>query len=871
MNTFIPSFIPGYEDLTVNATSQIVSGLANETTYYYRVRAVNADGTSINSTPTIEVTTLDVTDPPVPLAATSIGTHSFVANWAPVDGATSYQLDVSTSPMFETPVIASDLMISEYVEGSNGDKVIELHNATGAPVNLSAYRIAIQTDGAGNYTAITPAPTGIIPNNATYVVAYSANPSAEVTAVADFLSASPTMNFTGNDAITLRKLPNTIIDRVGIPSDPADWGANVTLVRKSSVVNPSSTFAMSEWDSYPVDTFSNLGSHAASMVPSFVLGYEDLTVNGTSQFVSGLDPDTDYYYRVRAVGPGGTSVNSTPVIQVHTFPLTFGSITQGSVTCEVGMTTVNLSGLAPSSSYAVSFNLDNGPTQIADPVFVDAAGNATMEVGLANDGQTLTVTGIVRTDVPSSIEPVTTNNTVVLEVVPSVVHYQDLDLDGYGDINNPMPLCEAQPGWVLDSTDCDDMNPTINPGATEILFNGIDDNCDGNLDEGGQYVTQVQAPQCGSTLAMITSNIVATQLPLVTMYRFEVTDLETAQVQTFETGKNYFSLTALASYQYQRAYSVRVMVQRNGVWLGYYGASCTVSTPQVLVPGGAATINPSQCNSVLPTIGTLIAATSLPKVTGYKFRVTNISDPSAPNQVQIIERSHLHWFSLPMLANFNYGTTYTVEIAIRTTDDYSPYGASCSITTPPVPSLTNCGGAIATENTMITTASINYVMMYRFIVTNLDNSETSTIDRPLNWFKLNQVPNYIPGAVYDVKVAVMTAGHYSLPGQSCEIVAPGTVARMLDKGIAPDHSAIVFGATAYPNPFSASFGIKATTASESDFSIKVYDMTGRLVEDRHVTPSDLPILNLGEGYPSGVYNVILMQDENVRTMRVIRR
>ena len=61
--------------------------------------------------------------------------------------------------------------------------------------------------------------------------------------------------------------------------------------------------------------------------------------------------------------------------------------------------------------------------------------------------------------------------------------YADTDSDGYGDAGNTTEACSAPAGFVSDSTDCDDGNGSINPGATEVC-DGVDNNCDGNTDEG---------------------------------------------------------------------------------------------------------------------------------------------------------------------------------------------------------------------------------------------------------------------------------------------------------------------------------------------------------------------------------------------------
>ena len=60
--------------------------------------------------------------------------------------------------------------------------------------------------------------------------------------------------------------------------------------------------------------------------------------------------------------------------------------------------------------------------------------------------------------------------------------YYDGDGDGFGNYGNFISVCEAPAGYVSDNTDCDDGDPSINPVASEICDDGIDNDCDGEVD-----------------------------------------------------------------------------------------------------------------------------------------------------------------------------------------------------------------------------------------------------------------------------------------------------------------------------------------------------------------------------------------------------
>ncbi|SIS42764.1 chitobiase/beta-hexosaminidase C-terminal domain-containing protein [Salimicrobium flavidum] len=156
----------------------------------------------------------------------------------------------------------SDLLFSEYVEGSSYNKALEIYNGTGEPVDLSGYTVELYSNGSATASRDLTL-EGTLESGEVHVIAHT-SADEEVLAKADTENGSVT-NFNGNDPVVLRK-GDSVVDSIGQTGADVQFGQDVTLVRDEGVTTGDTTIddtftASEEWNAYSRDTFEHLGSY----------------------------------------------------------------------------------------------------------------------------------------------------------------------------------------------------------------------------------------------------------------------------------------------------------------------------------------------------------------------------------------------------------------------------------------------------------------------------------------------------------------------------------------------------------------------------------------------------------------------------------
>ncbi len=305
---------------------------------------------------------------------------------------------------------ATDLIISEYVEGSSNNKYIELYNGTSGSINLADYRLRLYANGINSPTNDVLL-SGTLAAGATIVYK---NSSASLYGGATTSNAA--CNFTGNDAVALYKISTASnVDIFGnIGCDPGTaWTSGFyttmdrTLVRNANIctgvtVNPGGSCPFptlaSEWTQYVLDDVSNLGSHTMTCGP---------TVNFSTPTGSTVESVTPVTVNL-TISPATTSAG-TISITIAGGTATYGSDYTTTPAAVSSVITVNV----PLGATTASFDLN-----VVDDAFTEANETINLSItgatgGIYVGGAISYVHTIIDNDATPTIDFTTLNRSVL--------------------------------------------------------------------------------------------------------------------------------------------------------------------------------------------------------------------------------------------------------------------------------------------------------------------------------------------------------------------------------------------------------------------------------------------------------------------------
>ncbi len=390
--------------------------------------------------------------------------------------------------------------------------------------------------------------------------------------------------------------------------------------------------------------------------------------------------------------------------------------------------------------------------------------------------------------------------------------------------------------------------------------------------------TSLQPASCGITTTSYPQIIYAEAVTGATQYEYKLTNAALSYTQTYVKTNNNFNLTQFTGLANATTYSVSARVYVNNTW-GNFGTVCNVTTPSGV---STTSLQPSSCGITAATYPQIIFAEAITGATQYEYKLENAG--LGYSQTYVKTNNNFNLTQFPNLVN---NTTYAVSVRVYMNNTWGSFGNVCNVTTPatsPTTSLqpTSCGITVSTYPQILFAVAVTGATQYEYKLENVGLGYSQSYVKTNNNFNLGQFTGLANSTAYSVQVRVYFNGAWGPYGSACTVTTPAS-AIVLTQNVNTMASRIAianlnaqeetaFDAMAYPNPFNGQFNINLLSYKVNEsVSIRVYDATGKLIEQHAVMPTGVNELNIGSDYSNGLYNIVITQGSKTKSIKVIRQ
>jgi hypothetical protein len=389
--------------------------------------------------------------------------------------------------------------------------------------------------------------------------------------------------------------------------------------------------------------------------------------------------------------------------------------------------------------------------------------------------------------------------------------------------------------------------------------------------------TTLMLPQyCGYTPSSYTE--LMTAAPQVgTSFRFKLENVALGYSQTFTNVNRNVNLAQYPGLTAGTTYSISVSVLYNGSY-GPYGPECTITVPAA----PTTSMLPQYCGYT-PSSYTELMTAEAQTGSGYKFKLEN----TALGYSQTFSNANRN-VNLVQYTGLIAGTTYSISVSVLYNGIYGAYGNACEITVPssaPTTSVVaaNCGYTPATYRELMNVNAVTGATKYEYKLENASLGYSQTFTNVNRNFNFAVYTGLNTSTSYTISARVYFMGAWGPYGPACVVTTPSSSAMMLNPGTTVAAGNAVkringmedqsnsFDAMAYPNPFNDRFGINLVSYTVNEtVTIRVFDATGKLMEEHQAMPESLKDLNIGSAYAQGLYNIVISQGAQTKSIKVIK-